>query len=147
LRSNAGPREPEAAGEGPHENNPEIPETMSETTAATTDTPTAAATFGGMTAYSKVRLFIPQTKDAAEAVAATVEERFTDLFGGATSYDGRGSWRSDTGELFVETVRIVESLAETVDPAAVAEIGEYVKETLNEEAVLFEIDSASAAFL
>jgi hypothetical protein len=97
-----------------------------------------------------IKLYIPSTKEAdkvtdnAQVVADTLE-LFSKLFGGATSFEARGAWVSDSKGLIVERITIVESYgtAEQVD-ANIEEVLLYartIKHTMLQEAVSLEYDN------
>lgn len=70
---------------------------------------------------------------------------FSDLFGGATSYDAAGAWNSSQLGLIVENVKIVESYAtkEQIQSGLVKviEYAKLIKTELHQEAVSLEYDN------
>lgn len=70
---------------------------------------------------------------------------FSDLFGGATSYDAAGAWNSTQLGLIVESVKIVESYAtkEAIQSGLVKviEYAKLIKSELKQEAVSLEYDN------
>lgn len=117
---------------------------------ATTET-TAAATVStekNMTAFEKVRFYIPDHLPKSDRVIDEVCRRLSELYGGATAIEsGAGYWVDDDGELIEDSVTLVESLAEEVDTTDLEMLAGYIKATLNEDAVLFEIEPSSAKFV
>lgn len=99
-----------------------------------------------------IKLYIPSTveanKQARDLQAVKVQETlslFSKLFGGATSYDAKGAWLSDTKGLIVEGVVIVESYATTqaVDEGleSVLAYATRLKADMSQEAISLEYDN------
>lgn len=70
---------------------------------------------------------------------------FSDLFGGATSYDAMGAWSSPTAGLVTEKVKIVESYAtsEAVESGLdqVLEFAQMLKTEMKQDAISLEYDN------
>jgi len=93
-----------------------------------------------------VKLFIPSTIDINKpstimqaAFERSALELFSELFGGATSYQAVGAWSSKTGGLVTENVKIVEAFATTEAAksgmAQVVAFAEKMKAEMRQEAV------------
>lgn len=99
------------------------------------------------TAAKKVRFYIPTDKDGAANVVDRVVRRLADLFGGATELPAKGAYVMDDGELCRETVALVESFAAEMDTADLTRIALDIKQSLDEEAVAFEIENTETALI
>jgi hypothetical protein len=97
-----------------------------------------------------IKLYIPGTANVDKKVDNTryvveTQALFSKLFGGATSYDAKGSWVSSERGLVVEGVKIVESYAtkEQVNAGleAVIQQAAKIKRELSQETVSLEYDS------
>lgn len=97
-----------------------------------------------------VAIFIPSTMDVDTAVENEVQVRAAlsflgDLFGGATSSDGSGVWKSEESDLVVEKVSIVRSfvsekaLKRHLDDV-IAFAGQ-IKEEMKQEAVAIDVNN------
>ena len=96
-----------------------------------------------------VKIYVPSTIDVNKKIdnssyVKQALELFSDLFGGATSYDAKGAWLSKKG-LVVEDVKIVESYAtkEALEKGLnkVLRYAEKLKRELKQEAVSVEYDN------
>ena len=97
-----------------------------------------------------IRVYIPSTNnvnektDNAEYIADGLR-LFSDLFGGATSYDAMGAWLSNSQGVVTEPVKIIESYATKEATAKglakVLEFARRIKSELHQEAVSLEYDN------
>ena len=98
---------------------------------------------------SNVRMFVPSTCDVDQEVDTTahvarIQGRFSELFGGATTYKAVGCWKSPTAGLVTEKVTIVEShcteqaLGEGID--SVLELARTLRTELSQDAVAIEVN-------
>lgn len=85
------------------------------------------------------RVYVPAS--APPHVRADVEMRLSNRFGGATTFDARGSWNDDSGRLIAEDVVVIESVAEGEDAAAdeAQRAAKGVKRATDEDAVMWEV--------
>jgi hypothetical protein len=98
---------------------------------------------------NNVKVYVPSTcgtKKIDNTVLVTrTLAKLTDLFGGATSFEALGCWKSDTDGLIKERVTICQSycteakILENID--TVVEICEVLKKDLNQEAVSLEVNN------
>jgi len=98
----------------------------------------------------KVTVYIPTGLPRSDEVIRWVETRLSEELGGATEVtkEANGSWiNPETGELVHDTVSMVHSFGSDIPSELVEEIGRYVKDTLNEDAVLIEKSTANVAFV
>jgi len=95
----------------------------------------------------KVRFYIPTTKPEADDVIDRVIHRLASLFGGATQLPGKGAYVMNDGELCVEPVTIVESFGADMEPREMTKLALGIKESLDEEAVAFEIENIESALI
>lgn len=97
-----------------------------------------------------VKLYIPSTIHGDKATDNTpyitrALVLFSDLFGGATSYDAAGAWNSAKLGLIVENVKIVESYATKEQiQKGLADVIKYagtLKNELSQESIAIEYDN------
>jgi len=97
-----------------------------------------------------IKLYIPGTDHVSEKFdnseyVKRAQILFSDKFGGATSYDAVGAWKSEKIGLVLEGVKIVESYGtrDQVEAGlpAVLEYAQYIKSELHQEAVSLEYDN------
>lgn len=97
----------------------------------------------------RVKIVVPSTVNVDEvadtsAQVEAVATKLSRLFGGCTVRDANGYWLSDTAGLVVEAVKEVESLTESLTDEQIDEVVKIavdLKEELQQESVLYEIDS------
>lgn len=104
-----------------------------------------------MSFMEKVRFYVPIPPgfDAtAEQVLDELEAILSSRYGGATIIPGvRGTWLSEeTGEKIDNEIVLVESIAPSIDMNDMEKLALYIKNALDEESVLIEIDQTSALF-
>lgn len=98
------------------------------------------------------RIYLPSHTMTGEDIATEtrielvrdVMTKFSEWFGGATSYNAHGAWRGPTG-VDIEKVTIVEAYAtnEAVDEhiADVVQLMNTIKRSVNQDAVALEYDN------
>lgn len=96
-------------------------------------------------------ILIPTTHPDAEDVIAEVSAKLATAFGGYSRYDGTGGWVNDDGELIEEEhARLVATDSDT-DKAEFTETFHiealYVKDRLNEDAVLVEVEEVESQLI
>jgi hypothetical protein len=98
---------------------------------------------------NQVRMYIPTTMDVDRQIDTSLYvqralELLGDLFGGATSDDAKGVWKSDTEGLVGETVYIVTSYVTQTDLdrhlARIVDFVEGLKRELKQEAMALEVN-------
>ena len=98
---------------------------------------------------NQVRVYIPTTMDVDRQIDTSLYVQRTlallgNLFGGATSDDAKGVWKSDTEGLVGETVYIVTSYVTQADLdrhlAAIVDFVEGLKQELKQEAMALEVN-------
>ncbi|HVG00789.1 MAG TPA: Crp/Fnr family transcriptional regulator [Chloroflexia bacterium] len=98
---------------------------------------------------NQVRMYIPTTMDVDRQIDTRLYvqralELLGDLFGGATSDDAKGVWKSDTDGLVGETVYIVTSYVTQTDLdrhlARIVDFVEGLKHELKQEAMALEVN-------
>lgn len=100
----------------------------------------------------KVRLYVPIVEGleaTSEQIIEEVSDTLSKLYGGATVIpDVEGHWISDdSGEKIEDNIVLIESLSERVDIGDIQRLASYVKESLREESVLFEVEQTTAMFV
>lgn len=98
---------------------------------------------------NNVKIYVPSTHGTVKAdnsvVVGEVLATLSELFGGATSFEALGCWKSDTDGLVKERVTICQSycteaeILENID--TVVEVCEHLKKDLNQEAVSLEVNN------
>lgn len=98
---------------------------------------------------NNVKIYVPSTHGNTKIDNSVMVEktlaRLSDLFGGATSFEALGCWKSDTDGLIKERVTICQSycteekMLENIN--TVVEICEHLKKDLNQEAVSLEVNN------
>jgi len=94
----------------------------------------------------KVTFFVPTITKTGKNVLPGLLKEFelacVDSFGGCTTTEARGTWKSSNGEFVTEVVNKVECLTDRTDFLKVANaFASHIKEAANQESVLFEIMS------
>ncbi|HYP21928.1 MAG TPA: hypothetical protein VEY08_17800, partial [Chloroflexia bacterium] len=98
---------------------------------------------------NQVRMYIPTTMDVDRQIDTSLYvqralDLLGDLFGGATSDDAKGVWKSDTEGLVGETVYIVTSYVTQTDLdrhlARIVDFVEGLKHELKQEAMALEVN-------
>ncbi|WP_242490877.1 DUF3574 domain-containing protein [Priestia endophytica] len=84
-----------------------------------------------------VKIYVPSTYNIDEPVdnkkyVDQSLEKFSNMFGGATSIDGTGAWIGDNKKLVKEKVTIVYSFAEKLDKDKINKVVEYAKYLKND---------------
>ncbi|WP_440970235.1 DUF3574 domain-containing protein [Peribacillus frigoritolerans] len=79
-----------------------------------------------------VKIYVPSTYNIDQPIdnSKYVDqslEKFSNMFGGATSYDGTGAWIGDNEKLVKEKVTIVYSFTEKLDKNKINEVVAYAK--------------------
>ena len=93
----------------------------------------------------RANLFIPRT-DGSESVKEHVVRQLSDMYGGATvDEDNTGMWVNGDGELIEDDVDIVFTYGD-VDTSELEQLAGYVKEKLDEDAVLWSVEEATTGF-
>lgn len=94
----------------------------------------------------RIAFTIPTDPARSAEVLNQVAETLTRIFGGVTTQRANGHWQDANGNLIVEPVRIVYSLAsERAFNDAIAEnvpatLAQAILEGLDQQAVLYEVD-------
>lgn len=97
-----------------------------------------------------IKLYIPSTTDIDKPIdnnkyVLECSKLFSSLFGGATTYQAKGSWLSDIKGLVIENITIVESYGtkEQVNNGleAVIKYALTIKKELGQEAISLEYDN------
>jgi hypothetical protein len=96
--------------------------------------------------YIRVQFTVPSTSDVdREVTQADLEQReseiigaFSDLFGGATSIDAVGGWKSGS-TIVRERVKQVYSWAESVDVEALRTMASEYAKKWSQEAIMLEV--------
>lgn len=97
-----------------------------------------------------IKIYIPSTVDVDKKTDNSQQVKnalalFSDLFGGATSYDAIGAWKDKHSKLITEDVIIVESYAtkESLETGLerVIKFAEQLKKEMSQEAVSLEYDN------
>jgi hypothetical protein len=87
-------------------------------------------------------IVVPTTHDKADSVISDLTAKMAATFGGYSQYTGEGGWEGENGRVTENHVRLVVNTAEW-DREKFKEYlvieAEYVKDVLDEEAVLIEI--------
>lgn len=95
----------------------------------------------------KATLFVPRT-NGSEQVLEEVCRRFSNEYGGATVRRGHeGYWTDSNGELIQDTVDVVFTFTDELDPDYLESTATYVKNELREDAVLTSVESAETQFV
>ncbi|MFU1996211.1 MULTISPECIES: DUF3574 domain-containing protein [Priestia] len=84
-----------------------------------------------------VKIYVPSTYNIDQPIdnSKYVDqslEKFSDMFGGATSDDGTGAWIGDNKKLVKEKVTIVYSFTEKLDKNKINEVVAYAKDLRKE---------------
>ena len=76
-----------------------------------------------------------------DGILSSVQADMSNVFGGATSVDGVGSWNDDNGNLVTEAVTVVSSYGDNTDGTEDLErIARWVKTVANQDAVLVTVE-------
>ncbi|WP_225985489.1 DUF3574 domain-containing protein [Priestia endophytica] len=84
-----------------------------------------------------VKIYVPSTYNIDEPIdnkkyVDQSLEKFSNMFGGATSVDGTGAWIGDNKKLVKEKVTVVYSFAEKLDKDKMNKVVEYAKHLKND---------------
>ena len=99
---------------------------------------------------SKIRFFVPSTTEVTEEIDSSeivtrVQSKFSEMFGGATTYNAIGCWTSPVAGLVKEKVTVVASfcnekaLEENIEE--VLEMAKTIKAEMSQEAIALEINN------
>jgi hypothetical protein len=93
---------------------------------------------------TRAHIVIPTSHPESYGVIESVKSTLADEFGGVSVYEGAGEWISEDGKVSEDHVRIVVTEPDDRDGHSVEYIvkneAEWVKESLDEEAVLVEFE-------
>jgi hypothetical protein len=95
-----------------------------------------------------VKIYVPSTYNIDQPIdnkkyVDQSLEKFSGMFGGATSVDGTGAWIGDNKKLVKEKVTIVYSFAEKLDKDKINKVVEYarqLKKDMKQSSVSLEIN-------
>lgn len=92
----------------------------------------------------KVSVYVPDELSRSDEVIEHVADRFTDLYGGVTIIPNtEGRWKNEAGEVMYDTITIVECISSEIVQDEIIELAMYVRDTLEQDAVMFEVEETS----
>lgn len=86
----------------------------------------------------RVKVYVPTCRGSCEDAANDVRLQLTELFGGSTAWQGRGTWYDNDGKLWDEPVVVVESAHAplcTADAERFAEIIDNYQKKTGEDSI------------
>lgn len=95
----------------------------------------------------KIKVYIPDDLPSSRDVLDTLTVDLSEMYGGVTEVpNNSGSWLDDDGERVTDSITILETITTDINESHLRGMAGYVKETLQEDAVLIEVEQVNAAF-